>query len=114
MGRWDGFLGIMWKNCQKVSKGGGADNVNILYTLTHTNLHLTHTNLRLTQTTPSLFLTHMSISHTHSLHLPDVAVGSADPEDDAHHYYRLVVQDILESERVYVQDIEVRDRDRDS
>ena len=35
----------------------------------------------------------------------DGVMGSI--EDDPHHYHRLVVQDILASERAYVQDLNV-------
>ena len=34
--------------------------------------------------------------------------GIPSAEDDVHHYHRLVVQDILESERAYVKDLNVR------
>jgi hypothetical protein len=40
--------------------------------------------------------------------LSDANTGDGGAEDDAHHYHRLVVLDILESEKVYVQDLKVR------
>lgn len=39
--------------------------------------------------------------------LPDGDGGPGGAEDDANHYHKLVVLDILESERAYVQDLEV-------
>jgi len=33
--------------------------------------------------------------------------GGGGEDDDAHHYYKLVVMDILESERIFVQDLNV-------
>lgn len=41
------------------------------------------------------------------LPLSDSDGGTGGAEDDAHHYHKLVVLDLLESERAYVQDLNV-------